>query len=47
MRLGVIGVGKMGFNHVKIFSQMKDVQVVGVADVRTRNERGSSMAVTV
>jgi len=33
MKIGVIGVGKMGVNHVKIFSQMKDVQVVGVADV--------------
>jgi UDP-N-acetylglucosamine 3-dehydrogenase len=33
MRIGIIGVGKMGYNHVKIFSSMKDVQVVGVADV--------------
>ncbi|HPI78241.1 MAG TPA: Gfo/Idh/MocA family oxidoreductase [bacterium] len=33
MRLGVIGVGKMGINHVKIFSQMRDVSLVGIADV--------------
>jgi UDP-N-acetylglucosamine 3-dehydrogenase len=26
----------MGFNHVKIFSQMKDVQVVGIADVNAQ-----------
>ncbi|MFA6448420.1 MAG: Gfo/Idh/MocA family oxidoreductase [bacterium] len=39
MRIGVIGVGKMGFNHVKIFSQMKDVQVVGVADVNAQVAR--------
>lgn len=33
MRIGVIGVGKMGVNHVRIFSQMKEVELVGVADV--------------
>ncbi len=33
MKIGVIGVGKMGINHVKIFSQMKDVQLIGVADI--------------
>ena len=33
MRLGIIGVGKMGFNHVRIFSQMKKVHIVGIADV--------------
>lgn len=33
MRIGIIGVGKMGYNHVRIFSQMKKVEIVGVADV--------------
>lgn len=33
MRIGVIGVGKMGSNHVRILSEMKGVDLVGVADV--------------
>ena len=33
MRLGVIGVGKMGYNHVRIFSEMKKADLVGIADV--------------
>lgn len=33
MRLGIIGVGKMGYNHVRIFSQMKKVEIVGIADL--------------
>ncbi|HOO55755.1 MAG TPA: Gfo/Idh/MocA family oxidoreductase [bacterium] len=39
MRIGVIGVGKMGFNHVKIFSQMKDVDLIGIADVNDKQVR--------
>lgn len=33
MRIGVIGVGKMGHNHARIFSEMKKVNLVGIADV--------------
>lgn len=33
LKIGVIGVGKMGLNHVKIFKSMKNVNLVGVADV--------------
>lgn len=33
VRIGVIGTGKMGRNHVKIFSEMKNVDLVGVADI--------------
>lgn len=33
MRIGVIGVGKMGSNHVRIFSEMKNVDLIGVADI--------------
>jgi UDP-N-acetylglucosamine 3-dehydrogenase len=29
---GVIGVGSMGKNHARIYSQLKDVELVGVAD---------------
>lgn len=33
MKIGVIGVGKMGYNHVRIFSEMKNVNLIGVSDV--------------
>ncbi|MFC1474866.1 UDP-N-acetylglucosamine 3-dehydrogenase [bacterium] len=33
LRVGVIGVGKMGLNHVRIYSEMRNVQLIGVADV--------------
>jgi UDP-N-acetylglucosamine 3-dehydrogenase len=33
VRIGVIGVGKMGINHVKVLSQIKKVDLVGVADI--------------
>lgn len=33
LKIGVIGVGKMGLNHVKIFKSMKNVDLVGVADI--------------
>ncbi|MEX0643459.1 MAG: hypothetical protein WD468_12195 [Pirellulales bacterium] len=32
LRIGVIGCGHWGPNHIRVFSQMKDVAVVGVAD---------------
>ncbi len=33
VRLGVIGVGNMGQHHARVLSRLKDVQLVGVADV--------------
>jgi UDP-N-acetylglucosamine 3-dehydrogenase len=39
MKIGVIGVGKMGINHVKIFSQMKDVELIGIADINETHVR--------
>jgi UDP-N-acetylglucosamine 3-dehydrogenase len=32
-RVGVIGVGAMGRHHVRIYHEMQDVELVGVADV--------------
>ncbi|CAJ37091.1 UDP-N-acetylglucosamine 3-dehydrogenase [Methanocella arvoryzae] len=33
MRVGVIGAGAMGQNHIRTYSQMNDVELVGIADV--------------
>ncbi len=33
IRVGVIGVGNMGQHHTRVLSSMKDVELVGVADV--------------
>ncbi len=33
LRVGVIGVGAMGRHHARVYSQLPDVQLVGVADV--------------
>ncbi|MEA5572151.1 Gfo/Idh/MocA family oxidoreductase [Calothrix sp. UHCC 0171] len=33
VRVGVVGVGNMGQHHVRVFSSMKDVELVGVADI--------------
>jgi UDP-N-acetylglucosamine 3-dehydrogenase len=33
MRVGVIGAGSMGQNHIRTYSQMPDVELVGIADV--------------
>jgi predicted dehydrogenase len=42
VRVGVIGVGNMGQHHTRVFSRMKDVELVGVADVNV--ERGLDIA---
>lgn len=34
MRVGVIGVGVMGTQHARIYSQLKDVELIGVADIK-------------
>jgi len=33
IRVGVVGVGKLGFIHTRIYSQMKDVDLVGICDI--------------
>ena len=33
MRVAVIGVGSMGFNHLRVYSEMEGVQLAGVSDV--------------
>lgn len=40
--VGVIGVGNMGQHHTRVFSRMKDIEVVGVADINV--ERGLDVA---
>ncbi|APB33737.1 putative dehydrogenase family protein [Gloeomargarita lithophora Alchichica-D10] len=42
IQVGVIGVGNMGQHHVRVLSFLKDVQLVGVADVNV--ERGLELA---
>jgi len=42
IRVGVIGVGNMGQHHVRVLSFLKDVHLVGVADVHV--ERGLEVA---
>jgi len=32
IRVGVVGVGNMGRNHARVYSELKDVRLVGVAD---------------
>ena len=36
MDVGVIGVGAMGKNHVRVFSELKSVNSVGVYDLNTK-----------
>ena len=33
MRVAVIGVGSMGFNHLRVYSELEDIQLVGASDV--------------
>lgn len=39
MDVGVIGVGAMGRNHVRVYSEMKGVDTVYVYDPVTENAR--------
>ncbi|MFZ9271347.1 MAG: Gfo/Idh/MocA family protein, partial [Prochlorococcaceae cyanobacterium] len=32
VRVGVIGIGNMGWHHARVLSLLKDAQLVGVAD---------------
>ncbi|MBD2487018.1 Gfo/Idh/MocA family oxidoreductase [Aulosira sp. FACHB-615] len=42
IRVGVVGVGNMGQHHARVLSSMKDVELVGVADINV--ERGLETA---
>ncbi|WNZ25512.1 Gfo/Idh/MocA family oxidoreductase [Leptolyngbya sp. NK1-12] len=42
IRIGVIGVGNMGQHHTRVLSLLKDVELVGIADVNV--ERGLDTA---
>jgi len=42
LRAGVIGIGAMGKHHARIYSEMKGVELLGVADVDER--RASEVA---
>lgn len=42
IRVGVIGVGNMGQHHTRVLSMLKDVELVGVADINM--ERGIDTA---
>ena len=42
IRIGVIGVGNMGQHHTRVLSLLKDVELVGVADINI--ERGLDIA---
>jgi UDP-N-acetylglucosamine 3-dehydrogenase len=33
LKVGVIGIGSMGINHARVYSQLKDVDLVGIADI--------------
>ena len=35
MRVAVIGVGSMGFNHLRVYSELEGIQVAGISDVST------------
>jgi len=35
MKTAVIGVGSMGFNHLRVYSEMEDVEVVGASDLNS------------
>ncbi|MBW4577468.1 MAG: Gfo/Idh/MocA family oxidoreductase [Aphanothece sp. CMT-3BRIN-NPC111] len=42
IRIGVIGVGNMGQHHTRVLSLLKDVELVGIADINV--ERGLDIA---
>ena len=39
LRVGVIGVGAMGKHHVRIYSEMRGVELVGVADLNEKTTK--------
>jgi len=39
LRIGVIGVGSMGRNHARIYSEMRETELVGIADTNASDLR--------
>ncbi|MEN8262567.1 MAG: Gfo/Idh/MocA family oxidoreductase [Nitrospirota bacterium] len=39
IRVGVIGVGSIGVHHARIFSDIKDVKLIGIVDTNTEKAR--------
>lgn len=39
LRVGIVGVGSMGANHARVYSQLADVELIGVADVDDEQAR--------
>ncbi len=44
IRVGVIGVGSMGERHCRVYSTMRNVELVGISDLNA--ERGNAVAAT-
>jgi len=42
IRVGVIGVGAMGNHHARIYSELQDVELVGVSDINAKATAESS-----
>lgn len=42
IKIAVIGAGKMGQNHLRVFNQLKDVEVVGVYDLQLKNAEAAA-----
>ena len=42
LKVGVIGLGSMGKNHVRVYSELPEVELVGIADVDYKLARGIS-----
>ena len=40
IRVGVVGTGYMGENHVRIYSEMEDVKLIGISDPNTSRVKG-------
>jgi len=47
MRVAVIGVGSMGFNHLRVYCELEDVQLAGVSDVNPERLKAVSDRFTV
>lgn len=42
LRVGVIGLGRLGINHARVYSELKEVELVGVCD--TKKKRAKKVA---
>ena len=42
VRVGVIGIGKMGERHCRVYANLRNVDLIGIADLDA--DRGQSIA---